>query len=93
MTQPTLKNTRIRSTEDAYRLLNAIVNGSLTLVSTRPTQEECTAIESGDVYVWEERPSNVPRTNGIRRWTDGMNWGRRKVADVSVVIHIDLSIR
>jgi len=51
------------------------------------------AIESGDVYVWEERQSNVPRSMGIRRWTDGMEWKKRgSIKGVSVEKYIILRI-
>jgi hypothetical protein len=92
MIQPTLKNVKIRSTKDACQVFSAVVNGNLPLISTRLTREEGKAIESGDIYVWEERGSDVPRTTGIRRWTDGMHWKRRTTRGVSVDTYIILRI-
>jgi Gti1/Pac2 family len=84
MIEPTLTNVTIRSTKDAYQVFNAVANEYLPLISTRLTQEECGAIRSGHIYVWEERTSTVPRKAGIRRWTDGMDWGRRSTQGVCI---------
>ena len=92
MVQPTLKNVKICSTKDVRQIIYAVVNDVLPIISTRLTYEECMAIQSGDIYVWEERKSTVPRTAGIRRWTDCMHWKRHTTRGVSAASHIILSI-
>lgn len=69
MQQPTLQNVRIRSTRDAHHIFYAVALKRLPMIVTRLDAEECRAIVSGNVYVWEERGGNSEATGfGIERW-------------------------
>ena len=72
-------------------MLNAVVNGRLPLIERRLTYEECMAIKSGDVYVWEDQ-ERKSRTMGMGRWMDGIDWKRGRIRKVSVDKYIILSI-
>ncbi|KAI0371264.1 hypothetical protein BV20DRAFT_194847 [Pilatotrama ljubarskyi] len=84
MQQPTLTNVRIRSTRDALQIFYAVARNILPMTTRRLDAEERRAIQSGCVYIWEERCANSEATGmGMERWTDGMGWGPSRVRDVS----------
>ncbi|KAG6841848.1 hypothetical protein C0991_006255 [Blastosporella zonata] len=73
MQQPTLINTRIRSTADAHRIFHAVQKGHLEKIKRRLDAEERGALGSGCIYVWEERGSHTVDVTGlgIERFTEG----------------------
>ncbi|KAF8997779.1 Gti1/Pac2 family-domain-containing protein [Cyathus striatus] len=79
---PTLKNIRIRSTQDAFQVFNAVAMHRLPLIVRRLDAEERRAIIPGNVYVWEEYgPTTGVTGPSIGRWTDGIQWGPSRVRD------------
>ncbi|EIW77229.1 hypothetical protein CONPUDRAFT_29128, partial [Coniophora puteana RWD-64-598 SS2] len=88
MQQPSLQNTRIRSTRDALHVFYAVARNILPLITRRLDAEERRAIIPGNVYVWEERSANSEATGlGMERWTDGMGWGPSRVRDEFLFYH------
>ncbi|KAJ6478403.1 hypothetical protein C8R45DRAFT_833209, partial [Mycena sanguinolenta] len=84
--QPTCTNLRIRSVEDAHKVFYAVHKGALTMINRRLNFDECAAIQTGCVYVWEERSPHAERTDTsdqrIRRWTDSRHWGASREREV-----------
>ncbi|KAI0360471.1 hypothetical protein OH77DRAFT_1433882 [Trametes cingulata] len=88
MQQPTLTNVRIRSTRDALQIFYAVARNILPMTTRRLDAEERRAIQSGCVYIWEERCANSEATGmGMERWTDGMGWGPSRVRDEFLFYH------
>ncbi|KAF8902900.1 Gti1/Pac2 family-domain-containing protein [Gymnopilus junonius] len=82
MQRPTCERLRVRTPSDANTIFHAVHVGLLPMVSRRLDTEERRAIESGCVYVWEERGANSEATGlGIERWTDSIQWGPSRVRD------------
>ncbi|KAA1476580.1 hypothetical protein DENSPDRAFT_747214, partial [Dentipellis sp. KUC8613] len=81
--QPTLQNTRIRSTQDALHVFYGVARNVLTLLSRRLDAEERKFIRPGNVYVWEDRTASTAETTGLsmERWTDGISWGPSRIRD------------
>ncbi|KAG8758667.1 hypothetical protein FRC14_007653 [Serendipita sp. 396] len=75
MQLPTLVNTRLRSTADAHLVIHAARLGLLRMVTRRLDSQERSAIQVGNIYVWEERGALDLSGLGIERWTDGLRWG------------------
>ncbi|KAG8831920.1 hypothetical protein FRC17_002364 [Serendipita sp. 399] len=75
MQLPTLVNTRLRSTADAHLIIHAARLGHLRMVTRRLDSQERSAIQVGNIYVWEERGALDLSGLGIERWTDGLRWG------------------
>ena len=66
---PTLTGVRIRTTRDALQVFYAVALSRLPMTVRRLDTEERKAIESGNVYVWEERGASAEATGlGIERW-------------------------
>ncbi|ROW12106.1 hypothetical protein VMCG_00048 [Cytospora schulzeri] len=64
----------IETTEDAIRLFEAVLSGTLMHTSRRPHDRERDGlIRSGNVFIFEESSS------GIKRWTDGRNWSPSRI--------------
>jgi hypothetical protein len=69
---PTLTGVRLRTVGDALKVFHAVASGALPMIVRRLDFEERKAIQSGNIYVWEERNASTTRTGlGIERWTDG----------------------
>ncbi|KZS98541.1 hypothetical protein SISNIDRAFT_448808 [Sistotremastrum niveocremeum HHB9708] len=82
MQRPTCSGIRIRSTQDAHRIIRAVELNKLPLTVRRLDGEERRALKSGDVWVWEERGAvNDATSLGIERWTDGRTYGPSRVRD------------
>ncbi|PPQ66323.1 hypothetical protein CVT26_011154 [Gymnopilus dilepis] len=82
MQMPTCVQLRVRTPSDANLIFHAVHVGLLPMVTRRLDTEERRAIESGCVYVWEERGTNSEATGiGIERWTDSIQWGPSRVRD------------
>ncbi|KAJ7019840.1 Gti1/Pac2 family-domain-containing protein [Mycena alexandri] len=80
--QPTCTNLRIRSVDDAHKIFYAIRCNMLHMVSRRLDSDERAALQTGNVYAWEERSPNTEITGfGIERWTDSRRWGPSRVRD------------
>ncbi|KAH8655597.1 Gti1/Pac2 family-domain-containing protein [Xylariales sp. PMI_506] len=72
----------INSTEDAYFLLDACLQGLLPQVSRRlGVKEREKLIKSGNIFIYDENLSNM------RRWTDGRAWSRRRKAGGFYIYH------
>lgn len=72
-TSPTWRG-YLRTTLDALIVLEACMQGRLSLVSRRPRSTEKPSIAaSGNVFIYEERSS------GIKRWTDGVHWSPSRI--------------
>lgn len=62
----------VPETQDALMLFQAVVDGRLPLVTSRPPESErWTAIQSGYVYIFKE--------GTIKRWTDKVSWSPSRV--------------
>lgn len=86
MQQPTCRNVRIRSTQDANRIFYAIQEGLLHMVTRRLDANERLALTTGCVYAWEERGPHSEVTGlGIERFTEGRRWSPSRVRDVSIL--------
>lgn len=57
--QPTCTGLRIRSTADCNIIFHAVTLGILRIVSRRLSVEERRSIQSGCVFVWEERSPTI----------------------------------
>ena len=55
---------------DAHVLFEAVRLGHLPMIRRRLTGTERSALQSGDVFVWEE----ASHKGGLERWTDGRKW-------------------
>ena len=62
MQMPTCVQLRVRTPSDANLIFHAVHVGLLPMVTRRLDTEERRAIESGCVYVWEERGTNSEAT-------------------------------
>jgi Gti1/Pac2 family transcription factor len=83
MQQPTCKNIKIRSVQDAHRVFLAVQEGTLQMVTRRLDADERLALTSGCVYAWEERgPHSEVTGMGIERFTEGRRWSPSRVRDV-----------
>ncbi|KAI0948991.1 hypothetical protein AcW1_008712 [Taiwanofungus camphoratus] len=82
MQQPTFTGIHIRTVADAHVIFHAVTFGLLHMVSRRLGPEERQFIQSGSVFIWEERPPLAEANGaGITRWTDGRRWGPSRVRD------------
>jgi hypothetical protein len=64
----------VQDSADALILFKACLEGILHHVPRRPNnQERSQLIESGNIFIYEERAS------GIKRWTDGVAWSPSRV--------------
>lgn len=59
MQPPTCSGLRVRSIADCNVIFHAVTLGILPLISRRLTIEERRAIQSGCVFVWEERTPTI----------------------------------
>ena len=57
--RPTCAGLRIRSTADCNIIFHAVSLGILRMVTRRLSVEERRAIQSGCVFVWEERTPTI----------------------------------
>ncbi|KAM0293623.1 hypothetical protein ACHAPM_011624 [Fusarium culmorum] len=64
----------VKTSRDAFILLEACRLGILSRVQRRLLEEEKQAIRSGSVFVWDEGEAD------IRRWTDGKIWSSSRVS-------------
>ncbi|KAF8070793.1 Gti1/Pac2 family-domain-containing protein [Lyophyllum atratum] len=88
MQRPTCTNIRIRSPADAHVIFHAVSLELLPMVSRRLDTDERRYIQSGCVFVWEERGPNAEATGlGIERWTDSIRWGPSRVRDEFLYYH------
>ena len=73
MQQPTCTGIRIRSARDANILFHAVTLGLLPLITRRLDEAERLQVQSGCVYVWEERNPSYFDFNGqeMKRFTEG----------------------
>ncbi|EMD33705.1 hypothetical protein CERSUDRAFT_117781 [Gelatoporia subvermispora B] len=82
MQRPTFSSIRIRSPTDAHIIFYAVVSRMLPMVAHRLDIRERRFIQSGSVFVWEERSQlSEPSGSEIERWTDGRRWGPSRVRD------------
>lgn len=65
MQQPTFTSIRIRTPTDAHVIFFAVVRGMLPMVAHRLDIRERRYIQSGCVFVWEER-GQLPAASGVR---------------------------
>ncbi|KAJ7017414.1 Gti1/Pac2 family-domain-containing protein, partial [Mycena alexandri] len=85
---PTCTNLRIRSVDDAHKIFYAIRCNMLYMVSRRLDSDERAALQTGNVYAWEERSPNTEITGfGIERWADSRRWGPSRVRDEFLFYH------
>ncbi|KAJ7140146.1 Gti1/Pac2 family-domain-containing protein [Mycena filopes] len=70
--QPTCTNLRIRSADDANKILFAVHCNILHPVTRRLDRDERAAIRAGCVFAWEER--SYDNQIGIERFTDSKRW-------------------
>lgn len=69
MQVPTMTNVRVRSDRDANLIFYAVLRRTVPMTVRRLDADERAQIESGNVYVWEERGTNSEATGmGIERW-------------------------
>ncbi|OCH91690.1 hypothetical protein OBBRIDRAFT_728275 [Obba rivulosa] len=80
MQQPTFSGIRIRTPTDAHVIFYAVIADMLPMVAHRLDIRERRFIQSGCVFVWEERGQSSA-ASGIERWTDGRRWGPSRVRD------------
>ncbi|KAI0798490.1 Gti1/Pac2 family-domain-containing protein [Irpex lacteus] len=81
MQPATCNGIRVRSTADCNVIFHAVSLGILPLVSRRLSIEERRAIQSGCVFVWEERSPTIEAVgDGLERWTDSRRWGASRLA-------------
>lgn len=72
----------VNSIKDAELLLDACLQGYLPQVSRRLRAKEHTAlVKSGNIFIYDERASN------IKRWTDGRSWSPRRSLGEFYVYH------
>ncbi|KAL4810071.1 Gti1/Pac2 family-domain-containing protein [Aspergillus unguis] len=64
----------VRTPADAVILFEACRIGMLPRVQRRLSEKERQLIQSGSVFVWDEREA------GMRRWTDGKSWSASRVS-------------
>jgi Gti1/Pac2 family transcription factor len=75
MQQPTLRGVRLHTVTDALKVFHAVALGVLPKITRRLDFEERREVQSGNVYVWEERnPASNVVGLGIERWTDGRQY-------------------
>ncbi|KAI0084936.1 Gti1/Pac2 family-domain-containing protein [Irpex rosettiformis] len=81
MQPATCNSVRVRSTADCNVIFHAVSLGILPLVSRRLSIDERRAIQSGCVFVWEERSPTIEAVgDGLERWTDSRRWGASRLA-------------
>jgi len=81
MQPPTCRGLRVRSIADCNIIFHAVALGIVPLVSRRLSIEERRAIQSGCVFVWEERSPTIEVVgDGLERWTDSRRWGASRLA-------------
>ncbi|KAF6763131.1 Gti1/Pac2 family-domain-containing protein [Ephemerocybe angulata] len=73
----------VRTTSDAKKIFEAVYRQLLPIIPRRLDADEKRRIQSGQVFVWEERSSQSARSvsTGIERWTDSISWGQSRVKD------------
>ncbi|KAI1795537.1 Gti1/Pac2 family-domain-containing protein [Ganoderma leucocontextum] len=82
MQRPTLTNVHIRSAPDAHKLFYAVQLGLLPKIEKRLDANERTALQPGDVYVWEERGPNMDSFSvSMERFTEGKSWTASRVRE------------
>ncbi|KAF9564748.1 hypothetical protein CPC08DRAFT_705050 [Agrocybe pediades] len=85
MQPPTCVNLRVNTPAEALVICHAVYLGKLRMVTRRLDTDERRAINSGNVYVWEERGTSSDASGissvGIERWTDSIQWGPSRVRD------------
>lgn len=64
----------VRTPADAIKLFEACRLGLLPRVQRRLSEKERQSINTGSVFVWDEREA------GMRRWTDGKSWSASRVS-------------
>ena len=64
----------VKTPTDAIILFEACRIGLLPRVQRRLSEKERNSIESGSIFVWDEREA------GMRRWTDGKSWSASRVS-------------
>ncbi|KAJ7020016.1 Gti1/Pac2 family-domain-containing protein, partial [Mycena alexandri] len=89
MQRPTCERIRVRSPADAHVIFHGVATGILPMITRRLDTEERRRIQSGCVFVWEERggPNTEPMGLGIERWTDSIRWGPSRVRDEFLFYH------
>ncbi|KAJ7162096.1 Gti1/Pac2 family-domain-containing protein [Mycena filopes] len=89
MQRPTCDRIRVRSPADAHVIFHGVATGLLPMITRRLDTEERRRIQSGCVFVWEERggPNTEPMGLGIERWTDSIRWGPSRVRDEFLSYH------
>ncbi|KAF5325728.1 hypothetical protein D9611_000394 [Ephemerocybe angulata] len=83
MQYPTCSHMCVRTTSDAKKIFEAVYRQLLPIIPRRLDADEKRRIQSGQVFVWEERSSQSARSvsTGIERWTDSISWGQSRVKD------------
>ncbi|OBZ70936.1 cAMP-independent regulatory protein pac2 [Grifola frondosa] len=83
MQKPTCCGMRVRSVQDAEKILHAVALGILPMITRRLDEGDRLALQSGCIYVWEERSSNPAEASGqeIQRFTEGRSWGPSRARD------------
>nr|GAT44278.1 predicted protein [Mycena chlorophos] len=89
MQHPTCTGIRVRTPADAHVIFHAVSLGVLPMITRRLDTDERRAIQSGCVFVWEERggPNTEPMGLGIERWTDSIRWGPSRVREEFLFYH------
>ncbi|KAI0784739.1 Gti1/Pac2 family-domain-containing protein [Abortiporus biennis] len=83
MQRPTIDNLYIRDVADANKILHAVQLGLLQPITRRLDDEERHSLQSGCVYVWEQRSHDPTEITGqeIQRFTEGRSWGPSRARD------------
>ncbi|KAJ6264749.1 hypothetical protein Dda_0900 [Drechslerella dactyloides] len=72
--QPTVSNVFCQSNEDALMIVELILQNRLHTVQRRAQdRERASAVQSGNVFVFEHTDT------GIKRWTDGVHWSPSRI--------------
>ncbi|KAJ7049676.1 Gti1/Pac2 family-domain-containing protein [Mycena amicta] len=91
MQHPTCTGTHVRTPADAHIIFHAVSLGVLPMISRRLDTDERRAIQSGCIYIWEERGAangtTEPMGLGIERWTDSIRWGPSRVREEFLFYH------
>lgn len=82
--QPTLRDVRIRSVDDVHRIFFAVHSGILDIITRRLDVSERQALDSGHLYVFEDRGQHAVTGIGIERFTEGRHWSASRVRDASI---------
>ncbi|KAJ7021028.1 Gti1/Pac2 family-domain-containing protein, partial [Mycena alexandri] len=87
--RPTCEGIRVRSPQDAHVIFHGVALGILPMITRRLDTEERRTINSGCVFVWEERggPNTEPMGLGIERWSDSIRWGPSRVREEFLFYH------